>query len=74
MRSGFGPIGEGGSDVVDDRLFRRADRPYRAHDDLDDVHRASGALVQFDAEIAGEMVDGQVAAGERLQHQDLPLG
>ena len=40
----LGTIGEGGSDVVDDRLFGRADKPCWAHDDLDDVHRASGAL------------------------------
>ena len=53
----LGTIGEGGSDVVDDRLFRRADRPCRTHDDLDDVHGLLGALVQFDAEVAGELVD-----------------
>ena len=68
----LGTIGEDGSDVVDDRLFRRADKPCRTHDDLDDVHGSARALVQFDAEVAGELVDDQVAAVERLQHQDLP--
>ena len=71
MRSGLGTIGEGGSDVVDDRLFGRADKPCRAHDDLNDVHGSPGALVQVDAEVAGEVVEDQVAAIERLQHQDL---
>ena len=37
----LGTIGEGGSDVVDDRLFRRADKPCRADDDLNDVHGLS---------------------------------
>ena len=67
----LGTIGEGGSDVVDDRLFRRADKPCRTDDDLNDVHGSLGALVQFDAEVAGEVVHRQVAAVERLQHQDL---
>ena len=67
----LGTIDEGGSDVVDDRLFWRADRPCWTHDDLDDVHGLLGALVQFDAEVAGELVDRQVAAVERLQHQHL---
>ena len=47
----LGTIGEGGTDEVDDRLFRRADKPCRADDDLNDVHRSPGALVQFDAEV-----------------------
>ena len=68
----LGTIGEGGSDVVDDRLFRRADKPCRADDDLDDVHGLSGTLIQFDAEVAGEGSSDQVAAVERLQHQHLP--
>ena len=66
-------IGEGGSDEVDDRLFRRAHRPCRAHDDLNEVHRSFGALVQFDTKIRGEVVDHEVAAVDRLQHQDLLL-
>ena len=37
----LGTIGEGGSDVVDDRLFRRATNP-SGHDDLDDVHGLFG--------------------------------
>ena len=64
-------VGEGGSDEVDDRLFRRADRPCRAHDDLHEVHRLFGALVQFDMKVGGEVVEHEVAAVERLQHQDL---
>ena len=65
-------IGERGYDEVDDRLFRRAHRPCRTHDDLNEVHRVSGPVVQFDMEIRGEVVDNQVAAVERLQHEDLP--
>ena len=34
----------------------------------------SGTLVQFDAEVAGELVHRQVAAVERLQQQDLAGG
>ena len=48
----LGTIDEGGSDVVDHRLFWRADKPCRTHDDLNDVHGPLGALVQFDAEVA----------------------
>ena len=47
----LGTIGERGSDVVDDRLLGRADKPRRADDDLDDVHGCPGALVQVDAEV-----------------------
>ena len=68
---GLGMIDEDGSDVVDDRLFGRGDKPCRTHHDLDDVHRRFGTLVQFDAEVAGELVHRQVAAVERLQQQDL---
>ena len=64
-------IGVHGSDVVDDGLFGRADKPRRAHDDLNDVHGFPGALVQADAEVAGEVIENQVPAVERLQHQDL---
>ena len=64
-------IDEGGSDVVDHRLFRRGDKPRRAHHDLDDVHGLFGTLVQFDAEVASEAVHRQVAAVERLQEQYL---
>ena len=67
----LGTIGERGSDVVDDRLFRRADKSCRTDDDLNDVHGSLGALVQVDAEVAGEVVDRQAATVERLQHQDL---
>ena len=68
-----GTIGVGGTDEVDDRLFRRADKPCRTHDDLNDVHRPPGALVQVDPEVAGEVVEDHVAAIERLQ-QAGPVG
>ena len=67
----LGTIDEGGSDVVDHRLFRRTDRPCWTHDDLDNVDGPLGALVQFDTEVAGELVDRDIAAVERLQHQHL---
>ena len=67
----LGTIGVGGTDEVDDRLFRRADKPCRTHGDLDDVHRSPGALIQVDTEVAGEVVENHVAAVERLQQQDL---
>ena len=70
----LGTIDEGGSDVVDDRLFRRADKTCRTHDDLDDVHGLFGTAVQFDAEVAGEVVDRQVAAVDGLQEQHLTRG
>ena len=72
IRSGLGRFGESGlgcsrraacSDAPTD--------PVGAHDDLDDVHGLFGALVQVDAEVAGELVDRQVAAVDRLQHQQL---
>ena len=66
-----GTIGIGGTDEVDDRLFRRADKPCRTHDDLNDVHRSAGTLIQVDPEVAGEVVEDQVAAIVRLQQQDL---
>ena len=71
MRSGGGRSAKHGSDVVDDGLFGRADKPRRAHDDLNDVHGSPGALVEAHAELAGEMIENQVPAVERLQHQDL---
>ena len=67
-------VGENGSDEVDDRLFRRAHRPARADDDLNEVHWSFGTLVQFDVKMRGEVVENEVAAVERLQHQDLFLG
>ena len=66
-----GAAGERGADVVDHRLFGRADEPRRAHDELHDIHGLPGDLVEVDAEVGGEMIECQVAAGERLQHQDL---
>ena len=67
----LGTIDEGGSDVVDHRWFRRADKPCRTHHDLDEVDGRFGTLVQFDAEVASELVDRQVAAVDRLQQQYL---
>ena len=64
-------VNEGGSDVVDHRLFWRADKPCWPHHDLHDVHRLRRALVQFDAEVAGELVHRERASVERLQHQHL---
>ena len=48
----FGTIDERGSNVVDHRLFWRADKPCRTHDDLNHVHGPLDALIQFDAEVA----------------------
>ena len=38
-------ISVNGSNVVDDRLFGGADKPYRAHDDLNHVYGFPGTLV-----------------------------
>ena len=65
------PTGIGGTNVIDDCLFRCANKPRRPHRHLDDVHRLAGALVQFDAKLTREVVEYQVAAIERLQDQDL---
>ena len=70
MSSGW-TIGEGGSDVVDNRLFRRADEARWRDDDLDDVHGSADALVEIDPEVGGERVDDDVAAIDSLQRQDL---
>ena len=53
----LGAISEGGTDELDDRLLRRADKPCRTHDDLNDVDGHPSALVELDTETAGEMVD-----------------
>ncbi|MGZ5083813.1 MAG: hypothetical protein ACXWBZ_10615, partial [Usitatibacter sp.] len=60
-----------GSDVVDEGSVGRADKPRRAHDDLDDVHGLPDSLVQTYAKVAGEVIDDQVPAVQRLQHQYL---
>ena len=67
----LGTIDKGGSDVVDDRWFRRADKSCRTHHDLDNVHGLFGTVVQFDAEVASKPVDDQVAAVDRLEQQHL---
>jgi hypothetical protein len=63
--------GETRPDVVDHGIFGRADKPRGTHDDLDDVYGAPSALVQTDAEVAGELINNQNPAVERLQHQNL---
>jgi len=68
----LGTIGERRLDVVDDRLFRRADKPRRADDHLNDVHGTAGEAIEFDTEAASEGVESQIAAIERLQQQDMP--
>ena len=67
----LGTIGEGGSDVVDDRVFGRADEPRWSDDDLDDVHGSADALVEVYPEVGGEGVEDHAAAIDRLQQQDL---
>jgi hypothetical protein len=42
-----------------------------AYNDLNHVHGFSRSLVQADAEDAGEVIENQVPAVQRLQHQDL---
>ena len=57
MRSGGGRRIRG-TDEVDDCLLGRTDKPRRTHDDLNHVRRlARRALVQFDTQVAGEVVD-----------------
>jgi len=68
------PIGVHGSDVVDDGLLGRGDKPSLANDDLNDVHGSRDVLVQVDPELAGELIEHQVPAVERLQNQDLVDG
>ena len=65
------PIGVHGSDVVDDGLLGRGDKHSLANDDLNDVHGSRDVLVQVDPELAGELIEHQVPAVERLQNQDL---
>jgi hypothetical protein len=64
-------VKEGGSDVVDDHLFGRADKPCGPHHDLHDVDRLRRASDQFDAEVVGELVNRERPSVERLQHQHL---
>ena len=58
----LGTIGEGGSDVVDDRLFGCADEPCWSNDDLDDVHGSADALVEVCPEVGVEGIEDQAAA------------
>src|SRR6476661_2173717 len=64
-------VDEKGADVVDYRLVWRGDRPSWADHDLHDVHMLRSALVQFDAEVAGEVIHRESAPIEGLQHQHL---
>lgn len=71
MRSGGRRPGINGSDVRDDGFFGRADKPGLAHDYLNDVDGSPGVPVEPNAELAGEVIESQVPAVERLQNQDL---
>ena len=68
---GRGGVRERGTDVVDDGLFRCDDKPCRTHHDLDHARWRPRAFREIDAEIGGESVERQVAAGERLQQEDV---
>ena len=67
----LGTIHVGGSDEIDDGLFRRGDESRGSHGDLDEIDRAPDLLIQVDAEVGGEVIENQVAAVDRLQHQHL---
>ena len=67
----LGTIHVGGSDEIDDRLFRRGDESRRPHIDLTEIDRAPDPLIHLDAEVGGEVIENQVAALDRLQHQHL---
>ena len=64
-------IGVQRSDVVDRSLVGTADEPRLPDDHWNDVDRFPDALVQLHAEIPDELVEDEVAALERLQHEDL---
>src|SRR5678815_2699478 len=68
----LGMIGEGGSDVVNNRFLGSAHKPRWTDDNLNEVHGPARALVEIYAEIGSEGINHQSAAIERLQHQDLP--
>ena len=67
----LGTIDEAGSDVGDHRWFRRADKPCRTHHDLDDGNWSPRARLEIDAKVGGEGIKRKIAAGERLQHEDV---
>ena len=46
--------------------------PRRPHADLNVVDGSADMLIQVDTEVAGEMIENEIAAVERLQQQDLP--
>ena len=60
----LGTIGERRTDVLDDGPLGRADESCRADDDLNDVHGSLDALVEVDAEVAGEVIHSQAATVE----------
>ena len=64
-------IGVDRSDVVDDRLVRRADEPCGSDDDLNDVHGLACLPVQANAKVAGELIEDEIPAVQRMQHEDL---
>jgi len=64
-------IGVKGSDVVDRRLVGSADKSRGPDDHWNDVDRFPDTLVHLHAEIPDELIENQVAAVQRLQHEDL---
>ena len=71
MRSGAGRLANYGADIVDESLFRCGDKPCRTDDELDDGHWSPRARLEIDAEVGGEGIKRKIAAGERLQHEDV---
>ena len=67
----LGTIHVGGSDEIDDRLFRCADKSRRPHGDLNEIDRALDPLIDLHPEVGGEVIEDQVAAFDRLQHHHL---
>ena len=63
--------GKNRSNVVDEVLVGRADKSCGPHDHLDDVHGLPDALVQVYTETAGEVIERQGPAVERLQYQNV---
>ena len=66
-----GTTGEGGANEIDHCFFRRTHKPGLTYGELNVVDRSSDAPIQVEPEVAGEMIEYEIAAVERLQHQDL---
>ena len=69
LSEGIHSVADAGNQLL--LLLGRTDEPRRGHDDLNDVHGFSRALVQAYAEVAGELIENQVPPVQRLEHQDL---